>query len=185
MKKTVFFLLAFTITFTACSDIFEDQLDIYANAVEELDDVKTLSELLDNAMRTECEVAFAVAAVTGEEWTELQEKYESEYEAMLDSVEHVRDAYLRHVDALYNGFVMHFVEKRTLLYGKAAAFVAKVKCVEEAEAVAGFVKSYSAKAYVDGQRVCDPPAEVREGYLSAKELFRQNYEESLVRLGGM
>ena len=185
MKKTFLLLFAFAMLFSACSDVFEHQLDIYKNAVDELDDVKSLSGLLDNAMKTECENAFAVASVTGEKWAELREKYDSGFEAMVDSVERVRSLYLRHVDALYSGFVMHFVEKRTLLYGKAAALVGDVKCVEEAEALAGFVKDFSAKAYVDGQRVCDPPAEVRDMYLSAKELFRQNYEESIVRLGGM
>lgn len=186
MKRNIFLLLAFTIIFSACSDIFERQLDIYAEAIEELDDVKSLPALLDKAIKTECEIASVFAMATEEEWSELKEDYEAaEYDVMLDSVDVVRDLYFRNVDALYNGYIMHFVEKRILLYGKVAAAYENSIYIEEVNALSDFLKRYSAKAYIDGQRVCDPPEEVVKEYNAIKATAKQNYEEALVRLGGV
>lgn len=185
MKKNIFLLCAFAMLFSACSDIFERQLEVYEDATKELEEVKSVSDLLDKAIKTECEIAAVLAWATDEEWQELKEDYEAaEYDVMLDSVDAVRDLYFRHVDALYKGYVMHFVEKRVLLYGKVAKAFAGALYIEEVNALDDFLKRYSAKAYIDGQRVCDPPEELREEYASVKALAKQNYEEALVRLSG-
>ncbi|MBO7302150.1 MAG: hypothetical protein J6U58_05510 [Bacteroidaceae bacterium] len=185
MKKTIFLLLVSVMLFSGCSDIFERQLDIYNDAIEELDDVKSLSDLLDKAINTECDIASVMALATEEEWNELREDYEAaEYDVMLDSVDAVRDIYFRNVEHLYNGYVMHFVEKRIALYGKVATAYSSAIYIEQVAALNDFLKSYSAKAYIDGQRVCDPPEEIKKEYNSIKALAKQNYEEALVRLGG-
>lgn len=183
MKKLIFPLVAATMLLSGCSDIFEKQFDIYEEATEKLEDAKTLPDLLDMAIQTEKDIASTIASATEEVWNELKEDYKSDYELMLDSVDAVRNRYFSDVDKIYNSHIMHFVEKRTILYSKVSEAFNSAKCTEEVSALNDFLKNYSAKAYIYGQRACDPPQEITSKYKSAKSQAKQNYEEALVRLG--
>ena len=81
-----------------------------------------------------------------------------------------RDGFYAVVDKKLQEFKKgHFVELRTVLYESAAVAYAKAENVRERDAISELLKYCSAAVYIDGQRVCDPPAAVRERYEQAKE----------------
>lgn len=182
MKKRIQFLLPLMALCAGCSNLFEEQLDIYENAITELNETGTLESLIDNVFNTETAIAGKLANHSEEEDEALQETLGEEYRIMKDSVHAVRVVYYRVADSLFGIQSSHFVEKRILLYEKAAGCFDKAKSVEELVAVDEALKRYSAMAYKDGQRVCDPPVTIRSRYDSIKSLARKKYDNALLRL---
>ncbi|MDO5461611.1 MAG: hypothetical protein Q4F44_08210, partial [Bacteroidales bacterium] len=80
---------------------------------------------------------------------------------MQDSVYAVRRACYSVVDSVFTSFTGHFVEKRIVLYRRAIQYFNKVNSTDELVAADEAVKRFSAMAYVDGQRLCDPPQYIR------------------------
>ena len=62
----------------------------------------------------------------------------------------------------------HFVELRAALYEKAAQVNVDAVNADGTKAMMQLLKRCSAALYIDGQRACDPPADVRERYEQAK-----------------
>ena len=182
MKKRILFLLPLMALCAGCSNLFEEQLDIYENAITELEETVTLESLIDNVFNTETAIAGKLANHSEEKDEALQETLGEEYRIMKDSVHAVRVAYYRIADNLFATYTGHFVEKRILLYGKAADSFDKAKSAEELAAVDEALKRYSTMAYTEGQRVCDPPVAIRNRYDSIKSLARRKYDNALLRL---
>ena len=182
MKKSLFILLTIMLFTTSCSDMFEKQLDIYEDALEELDDVKDFQSLMNEALNTETKISYVIAKTTEEEKNELKEDYEDMYEQMLDSVETIRNSYYSEVDRLFLGYTYNFVERRTLLYQMAADRYCKTEYIEELNAIKEVIKRYSKLSFVESQRSCDPPAKVREEYEAAKELADNCFDVAKKRI---
>ena len=167
---------------TSCSDMFEKQLDIYEDALEELDDVKDFQSLMNEALNTETKISYVIAKTTEEEKNELKEDYEEKYEHMLDSVKTMRESYYSEVDRLFLEYTYNFVERRTLLYQMAADRYCKTEYIEELNAIKEVIKRYSKLSFVESQRSCDPPAKVREEYEAAKELADNCFDVAKKRI---
>ena len=182
MKKSLFILLTIMLFTTSCSDMFEKQLDIYEDALEELDDVKDFQSLMNEALNTETKISYVIAKTTEEEKNELKEDYEEKYEHMLDSVKTMRESYYSEVDRLFLEYTYNFVERRTLLYQMAADRYCKTEYIEELNAIKEVIKRYSKLSFVESQRSCDPPAKVREEYEAAKELADNCFDVAKKRI---
>lgn len=167
---------------TGCTDLIEKKLEIYTDAIEQLDEAEDLVSLMSQAIATESAVARAVAKTGEEKMAKMKEEYGTEYEAMLDSVDTVRDSYYRSVDKIFLGYAYNFLERRTLLYNMAADSYCIAECTEELDAVRELIKRYSKLSYVNGQRACDPPLKVREEYEAAKELAENCYSVAQARI---
>ena len=182
MKKSLFILLTIMLFTTSCSDMFEKQLDIYEDALEELDDVKDFQSLMNEALNTETKISYVIAKTTEEEKNELKEDYEDMYEQMLDSVETIRNSYYSEVDRLFLGYTYNFVERRILLYQMAADRYCKTEYIEELNAIKEIIKRYSKLSFVESQRSCDPPAKIRDEYEAAKELADNCFDVAKKRI---
>lgn len=181
MKKgNILFVLP--LLFAGCNNIFEEQLSVYDDARENVVEVKEFESLVDNVIEMEIKIAGMLAAHTVEADEELQESLGDEYFIMQDSVYAVRRAYYSVADSMFASFTGHFVEKRIVLYKKAIQYYNKVKSADELVAADEAVKRFSAMAYVDGQRLCDPPQTIRHEYDSIKAAANECYEKVLQRL---
>ena len=182
MKKTIPILLIAVLFNTACSDIFEKQLDIYKEATEELENFDEFLALMNGALDTEIAITQVVAKTLDEEKEELKEEYGDSYEHMVDSVKGMRERYYSMVDSLFLGYTYHFVERRTILYNIAADRYCKTEHLEELNGIRDVIKRYSKLSFVDSQRSCDPPARIRDDYEAAKELAENCYEVAKKRI---
>ena len=181
MRKTII-LVAVLSLFTACSNIFDKQIEVYKNASEQFAENKGIHSLIDNVIDTEIAVAGMLAAHSNENDEALQESLGTEYYTMQDSIRAVRVGYYSTVDSLFKSYKGHFVEKRIILYAKAIENYNKVATLDELAAVDEVIKRFSAMSYIEGQRVCDPPLKVRQRYDSLKTAAVNSYEAALVRL---
>ena len=181
MKNYFALLLAATLL-TGCNDLIEEKLEIYEDAIEELDGIDRFTDLMDEAIATERAVARAEGKMKEKSLNKLKESYGTEYELMLDSIENVRDSYLKRVDRLFLRYTYNFVERRTLLYRMAADSYCTAEYMQELDAVRELIKRYSALSYVDGQRHSDPPLKIREEYEAARELAENCYNVAKARI---
>lgn len=181
MKKGIL-LFVLPLLSAGCSNIFEEQLTVYDDARENVVEVKELESLVDNVIEMEIKIAGMLAAHSVEADEELQESLGEEYFIMQDSVYAVRRACYSVVDSVFTSFTGHFVEKRIVLYKKAIQYFNKVNSTDELVAADEAVKRFSAMAYVDGQRLCDPPQYIRYEYDSIKAAANESYEKALQRL---
>ena len=162
--------------------MFEKQLDIYEDATEELDGIDDFSALMNEALDTGTKIAKVIALTTDEEREELKENYADQHEAMLDSVEKMRDNYYSNVDRLFLEYTYNFVERRILLYQMAADRYCTTESIEELNAVKDIIKRYSKLSFVESQRSCDPPAKIREEYEAKKELAENCFDVAKKRI---
>lgn len=182
MRKILPILLTTILFATSCSDMFEKQLDIYEDAIENLEDVDDFISLMNEALNTEIKISHVIANTTDEDKEELKEDYKEMYELMLDSVEIVRNQYYSSVDRLFLGYTYNFVERRTLLYQMAADRYCKTEYIEELNAIKEIIKRYSKLSFVESQRSCDPPAKIREEYEATKELAESCFDVAQKRI---
>ena len=178
MKK-IFLPVSICLMLAACSTPHEERLEIYSNAVEEFYETKELPLVIKNLLKTEMSATRVYAS--------LPELEKREFVALLESDEAVkaaamRDSLLRLTENAYLAHVLHFVEKRTVLYGEAASCYKNVESLEELHAIEELVAHYSAVAYVDGERACDPPADVREMYKASQKSATRAYADAEHRL---
>lgn len=170
MKRGLPLLFSAILITTGCSDIFEKQLDVYKDAIEDLEDADDFNELMDEILNTGIEVACIISNTSDKEQEELKEDYGEEYELMSDSVKTARERYYKKADILFKGYAYNFVERRTMLYKIAADRYCKANSMEELDAINDILKRYSALSFVKNQRSCDPPEKIRKDYEAAKEL---------------
>lgn len=173
----LFLALLFT---TSCSNIIEKQLDIYSDAIEELDDVDDFNVLMNKILDTETRISLTTA--NDEEEEELKEEYEESYELMIDSVETMRKEYYSKADKLFLGYTYNFIERRILLYEMAADRYCKAEYIEEINAIKELTKRYSQLSFVESQRSCDPPAVIREKYEATKNLAENCFDLAKKRI---
>lgn len=173
----LFLALLFT---TSCSNIIEKQLDIYSDAIEELDDVDDFNVLMNKILDTETRISLTTANYEEEE--ELKEEYEESYELMIDSVETMRKEYYSKADKLFLGYTYNFIERRILLYEMAADRYCKAEYIEEINAIKELTKRYSQLSFVESQRSCDPPAVIREKYEATKNLAENCFDLAKKRI---
>lgn len=173
----LFLALLFT---TSCSNIIEKQLDIYSDAIEELDDVDNFNVLMNKILDTETRISLTTA--NDEEEEELKEEYEESYELMIDSVETMRKEYYSKADKLFLGYTYNFIERRILLYEMAADRYCKAEYIEEINAIKELTKRYSQLSFVESQRSCDPPAVIREKYEATKNLAENCFDLAKKRI---
>lgn len=162
--------------------MFEKQLDIYEDATEELDGIDDFSALMNEALDTGTKIAKVIALTTDDEREELKENYADQHEAMLDSVEKMRENYYSNVDRLFLEYTYNFVERRILLYQMAADRYCTTESIEELNAVKDIIKRYSKLSFVESQRSCDPPAKIREEYEAKKELAENCFDVAKKRI---
>ena len=182
MKKRITLLLSAMLLLTACSDIFEKQIEIYHDAIEALDDADEFAILMEEALNTGTGIAITASKATEEDIEELKEEYGAEYETMLDSIETLHNEYFARVDRMFLGYTFNFVERRTLLYRMAADRYCKATQTEELEAVKDIIERYSALSHVASQRACDVPAKIRDDYEAARELAENCYEVAKTKI---
>ena len=182
MKKTLLLLSAILLFTTSCSDVFEKQLKTYENAIEDLDDADDFQELMTEVLNTGKEIAVIKAKSTDEDIEELKEDYAEEYDVMADSVKTVCERYYSRADELFNEYVFNFVERRTILYQMAADRYCVAESIEELNSIKEIIKRYSALAFVESQRACDPPAQIRKNYEATKELAENCFEVAKKRI---
>ena len=181
MKKGILLFVLLLLS-AGCSNIFEEQLSVYGDARENVVEAKEFDSLVDNVIEMEIKIAGMLAAHSVEADEELQKSLGDEYYIMQDSVYAMRRAYYSVADSMFTSFKGHFVEKRIVLYRRAIQYYNKVKNVDELVAADEAVKRFSAMAYVDGQRLCDPPQYIRHEYDSIKAAANESYEKALQRL---
>lgn len=182
MKRSLPIFIIATLFTASCSDMFDKQLEIYEDAMEELDGIDEFHVLMNEALDTETKIAKVIAQTTDEEREELKEDYGEEYEAMLDSVKKVRNYYYSHVDRLFLGYTYNFVERRILLYQMAADRYCKTEHIEELNAIRDIIKRYTQLSFVESQRSCDPPARIREEYEAKKNLAENCFDVAKKRI---
>ena len=149
---------------------------------EELDGIDDFSALMNEALDTGTKIAKVIALTTDEEREELKENYADQHEAMLDSVEKMRENYYSNVDRLFLEYTYNFVERRILLYQMAADRYCTTESIEELNAVKDIIKRYSKLSFVESQRSCDPPAKIREEYEAKKELAENCFDVAKKRI---
>ncbi|MBO7272492.1 MAG: hypothetical protein J6U89_06420 [Bacteroidaceae bacterium] len=176
MKNILPILLLALLFTTSCSNIFEKQLDIYDDAIGELDGIDDFNILMNEILDTETRISQAVATTTDEEWEDLKEDYRENYELMLDSLENRRNEYYAKADRLFLEYTFNFVERRIILYRVAADRYCKTEYIEELNAIRETIKRYSRLSFVDNQRSCDPPAKIREEYEATRNLAENCYD---------
>lgn len=182
MKNILPILLLALLFTTSCSNMIEKQLDIYSDAIEELDDVDDFNVLMNEILDTETNISQTIAASTDEEKEELKEEYGESYELMLDSLENRRNDYYAKADRLFLAHTFNFVERRIILYRIAADRYCMTEKIEELNALREIIKRYSQLSYVDGQRSCDPPAKIREEYEATRNLAENCFDVAKKRI---
>ena len=182
MRKNLLVLFFITLCITSCSDIFEKQLDIYEDAIKELDDVDDFPSLMNMALDTETRISYVIAETSNEEKEELKEDYGDNYDTMTDSVETMRNKYYSMVDRLFLEYTFNFIERRTLLYQMAADRYCKTEYIEELNAIKKIIKRYSQLSFVDSQRSCDPPSKIREEYEASRDLAESCFDVAKKRI---
>ena len=182
MRKTFYSLLA-AFSLVACSENpLEQQSQLYCAAIEKADTISSISAVVEHCLSTRTEDIRILEQYKSGGGEELQERFGDEYASLLSGVECLRDSFCTIMDSKFVACKMHFVEKRTVLYGMAAEFYANAQYLEELEAVKTVAADYSAKAYVCGQRLCDPPANIIAAYDSVKSLAAECYASAVERL---
>lgn len=182
MKRSLPIFIIATLITASCSDMFDKQIEIYEDAMEELDGIDEFPVLMNEALDTGTKIARVIAQATDKEREKLEEDYADKYEAMVDSVEKIRDDYYSHVDSLFLGYTYNFVERRILLYQMAADRYCTTENIEELNAIRDIIKRYSKLAFVESQRSCDPPARIREEYEAKKELAENCFDVAKKRI---
>ena len=182
MKKSITTLFIIAFLATSCSDMFEKQLDIYEDAIEELDDIDDFHSLMNEALDTETKISHIIAKTSEEDKEELKKEYGDDYETIADSVETMRNNYYSEVDKLFLGYTFNFVERRILLYQMAADRYCKTEYIEELNAIKNIIKRYSLLSFVESQRSCDPPAKIREEYETKKDLAENCFNVAKKRI---
>lgn len=182
MKKSLPLLCIAALIATGCSDIFDKQLEVYEESFEEIEDIDELPILMNEVLNAEMAIARINSSSTDEDIAELKEDYQENYELMCDSVETVRNRYYSRVDELFQEYIYNFVERRTLLYQIAADKYCEANCIEELNGIKNIIKRYSALSFVESQRACDPPAQIRKDYEATKELAENCFDVAKKRI---
>ena len=182
MRKSLPLLLSAIFITTGCSDMFEKQLDVYEEAYNDLDDFDEFPELMNEVFNRGMEIARIVATTDEEDINELKEDYGEEYDVMRDSIEKMHDRYYKRADELFLKHTYNFVERRTMLYKAAAERYCNANYMEELNSIKKTLKRYSALSFVESQRVCDPPVQIRKEYEAAKELADNCYDVAKKRI---
>lgn len=179
MKIRLFASALTLLSITACGDFREQPVEIYSSAMDSVGRNPSLESVTYNLLNAELESRRYISSLTAEEKTELLFDTLDEY--------YVKSADLRKeifalAESAYSASHMHFIEKRTILYRTATEFYGRVKGLDELTAVKEIVEHYSKLSYVDGQRFCDPPADVRKRYKEAQDGEARAYSDAECRL---
>lgn len=78
----------------------------------------------------------------------------------------------------------HFVELRTVIYNEAADAYSSAQTISQLRALEHLQQHCSSMVYIDGQRACDPPADVRRAYHAAKKLAQGKHDAAMQRILG-
>lgn len=179
MKKTFISLFAVFSLLSCGGNPFEEQAELYSTSIETMPSCNTLETIIEHCYSTETAAVGIMARYKGEN---LKEMLGDDYSLQLSQVENLRDSFLNIVDEEYLAYKMHFVEKRTALYAAAAEFYANAQSLAELDTIKSLTEKYSAMAFVEGQRLCDPPAAIIAAYDSVKSLSAVCYSRALERL---
>ncbi len=185
MKKISFLSIALFLSASCADNVYEQQQQVYESALEKIAEGKVngCDSLLSHTFDTELSALRLLVAASETEIKELDGSYGEELPTMLAGIEHLRDSLFTILDASFRTEKVHFVEKRTLLYAKVADCYGKALSLREVDTIRSLAGRYSSMAYIEGQRVCDPPEDVQSRYYSAKESAAQKYREALERIG--
>ena len=179
MKKTFIPLFAVFSLLSCGGNPFEEQAELYSTSIETMPSCNTLETIIEHCYSTETTAVGIMARYKGEN---LKEMLGDDYSLQLSQVENLRDSFLNIVDEEYLAHKMHFVEKRTALYATASEFYTNAQSLAELDTIESLTKKYSAMAFVEGQRLCDPPAAIIAAYDSVKSLSAECYRRAVERL---
>lgn len=179
MKKTFISLFAAFSLFGCGNNPFEEQTELYSTSIETMPAGNTLATIIEHCYSTETAAVGIMARYKGED---LEDMLGDDYTPMCSGVENLRDSFLSIIDDKYFAHKMHFVEKRTALYSTAAKFYTNAQSLAELDTIKSLTEKYSAMAFVEGQRLCDPPAAIIAAYDSVKSLSTECYSRALERL---
>lgn len=179
MKKTFVSLFAVFSLLSCGSNPFEEQTELYTVSIETMPVGNTLATVIEHCYSTETAAVGILSRYKGDN---LEDVLGDDYVSMRSGVENLRDSFLNIIDEEYLAHKMHFVEKRTALYGAAAEFYTNAQSLAEVDTIKSLTEKYSAMAYVDGQRLCDPPAAIIAAYDSVKSLAAECYRRAVERL---
>lgn len=178
MRK-ILFHFSVCLALAGCTTPYEEQLEIYSDAVEAFHDTDSISNVIGNLLVAEMSATRVYVMLPENEKNEFVNRLESD-EAI--AVGNMRDSLIRITEKAFLSDVSHFIEKRTMLYNEAVECYGNAKSIEELHAIEEFVSSFSAMAYSGGERACDPPAEVREKYRQSQESVARAYSDAERRL---
>ena len=178
MKKIVL-VFFFSMLLASCSTPHEEQLDVYCDAVEAFHETNDIKLALANILEAERKATKVYALLSEDEKADFVISMENE-DAKAVAV--MRDSLLRLTVNAFQSQITHFIEKRTILYSEAVNSYSKANSIEELNAVEEIVATLSAMAYVDGERACDPPANVREKYKNAQDSAAKAYSDAEQRV---
>lgn len=173
-------LFLLSLLLSSCGNVYERQSVIYEEAVERISETKGLAMLFDNVLTAEALAAREMAILDEEEKEELD--WLSEGDDALYAVL-MRDSLLNITGRAVMLARTHFVEDRISLYSRAAPLYVKAESSAELDSIRGVVEKFSAMLYQDGQRLCDPPKNIRHAYDSIKGVADAAYKGTLRRVG--
>ena len=174
MRKTLFHI-SVCLALAGCTTPHEEQLEIYSDAVEAFYDTESMSNAIGNLLVAEMSATRVYVLLPESEKNEFVNRLESD-EAI--AVGNMRDSLIRITEKAFLSDISHFIEKRTMLYNEAVECYGDARSAEELHAIEEFVSSFSAMAYSEGERACDPPAEVREKYKESQENAARAYSDA-------
>lgn len=172
--KQILSLLFLSLPFIGCSDSYDKLISDYEYAIEELHASGELDVALSSIFFTEQQALHLMQ--TGDTVTPVAD-------GKAVRVLQLRDSLMNLAEMVYRSDVRHFIEKRTVLYCKAADCYSSASRLCELDSLKAMTARFSAMAYSDGQRSCDPPAAVRGAYRAAREHADKCYRATAVRLG--
>lgn len=172
--KHILSLLFLSLPFIGCSDGYDKLISDYEYTIEELHASGELDVALSSIFFTEQQVLRLMQ--TGDTVTPV-------VDGRAVRVLQLRDSLMNLAEMVYCSDVRHFIEKRTVLYRMAADYYSSASGLRELDSLKAMTARFSAMAYSDGQRACDPPSAVREAYRAAREHAYKCYRATAVRLG--
>ena len=178
MRK-ILFHFSVCLVLAGCTAPHEEQLEIYSNAVEAFHDADSMPNVIGNLLVAEMSATRVYVQLPENKKSEFVNRLESD-EAI--AVGNMRDSLIRITEKAFVSDISHFIEKRTMLYNEAVECYGDARSAEELHAIEEFVSSFSAMAYSEGERACDPPAEVREKYKESQENAARAYSDAERRL---
>lgn len=177
--RRILFPIYLCLALAGCTTPHEEQLEIYSDAVDAFYNTEDLTTAIGNLLDAEMSATRVYASLPENEKQKFVDLLESE-EAV--AVGNMRDSLIRITEKAFRSNVLHFIEKRTILYNEAVSCYRNVRSVDELHAVKELLSKFSAIAYSKGERACDPPAEVREKYKKSQESVRKAYSNAESKL---